>query len=56
MPLMRLWIRKKITFRYNRYGTDFNMHDQGKDYIMNPYQMVASNGHYYFKDMAKKYK
>lgn len=39
--------KKKITFRYNRYGTDFKMHDQGKDYIMNPYQMVASNGHYY---------
>ena len=39
--------KKKITFRYNRYGTDFKMHDQGKDYIMNPYQMVATNGRYY---------
>ncbi len=39
--------KQKITFRYNRYGTDFKMHDQGMDYVMNPYQMVASNGHYY---------
>lgn len=39
--------KKKIRFRYNKYGTDFKMHDQGKDYIMNPYQMVASNGQYY---------
>lgn len=31
----------------NVYGTVFLMHDQGKDYVMNPYQMVASNGHYY---------
>ena len=27
--------KKKITFRYNRYGTDMKMHDQGKDYVMN---------------------
>ena len=47
--------KKKITFRYNRYGTDFKMHDQGKDYIMNPYQMVASNGHYYLLGNIDKY-
>lgn len=39
--------KKKITFRYKKYGIDLKMHDQGNEYIMNPYQMVASNGHYY---------
>lgn len=47
--------KKKITFRYNRYGTDFKIHDRGKDYIMNPYQMVASNGHYYLLGNIDKY-
>ena len=47
--------KKKITFRYNRYDTDFKMHDQGKDYVMNPYQMVASNGHYYLLGNIDKY-
>lgn len=47
--------KKKITFRYNRYGTDFKMHDQGKQYIMNPYQMVASNGHYYLLGNIDKF-
>ena len=47
--------KKKITFRYNKYGADFKMHDQGKDYIMNPYQMVASNGHYYLLGNIDKY-
>ncbi|MBR5578847.1 MAG: WYL domain-containing protein [Lachnospiraceae bacterium] len=47
--------KKKITFRYNRYGTDFKMHDQGKQYIMNPYQMVASNGRYYLLGNIDKY-
>lgn len=40
-------LKKKISFRYSKYGTDFKMHDQGKDYVMNPYQMIASNGRYY---------
>ena len=47
--------KKKITFRYKRYGTDFKMHDTGKDYVMNPYQMVASNGHYYLLGNIDKY-
>jgi len=47
--------KKKIRFRYNKYGTDFKMHDQGKEYIMNPYQMVASNGHYYLLGNIDKY-
>ena len=47
--------KQKITFRYNRYGTDFKMHDKGKQYIMNPYQMVASNGYYYLLGNIDKY-
>lgn len=47
--------KKKIRFRYNKYGIDFKMHDQGKEYIMNPYQMVASNGHYYLLGNIDKY-
>ena len=47
--------KKKISFRYNRYGTDFKMHDQGKDYVVNPYQMVASNGFYYLLGNVDKY-
>ena len=39
--------KKKVRFRYTYYGTDFKLHDRGKEYIINPYQMIASNGHYY---------
>jgi predicted DNA-binding transcriptional regulator YafY len=39
--------KKKITFRYNGYGTDFKLHDKGRDYLVNPYQMIAANGFYY---------
>ncbi|MCR5591626.1 MAG: WYL domain-containing protein [Lachnospiraceae bacterium] len=39
--------KKKVRFRYLYYGTDFKLHDRGKEYIVNPYQMIASNGHYY---------
>lgn len=47
--------KKKITFRYNKYGTDFKMHDRGKQYIMNPYQMITSNGQYYLLGNIDKY-
>jgi len=47
--------KKKIRFRYNKYGIDFKMHDQGKEYIMNPYQMIASNDHYYLLGNIDKY-
>ena len=47
--------KKKIAFRYNRYGIDYKMHDVGKDYIVNPYQMVASNGQYYLLGNVDKY-
>lgn len=34
--------------KYNEYGTDFKLHPKRKErYIVNPYQMVASNGRYY---------
>lgn len=40
--------RKKIGFIYNDYRTDFKLHPRrDKEYIVNPYQMVANNGHYY---------
>ena len=44
--------KKKVMFHYGAYGTDFKLHPRKKDskirtYIVNPYQMIASNGHYY---------
>ncbi|MCH5266723.1 MAG: WYL domain-containing protein [Lachnospiraceae bacterium] len=42
---------KKISFRYQKYGVDFDgklkLQDRGREYIVSPYQMVASNGKYY---------
>ncbi len=40
---------RKITFIYNSYGTDFELHPKRENYIykVNPYQMVAHNGKYY---------
>jgi predicted DNA-binding transcriptional regulator YafY len=46
---------KKIIFRYNRYGTDFKLHDRGRDYKTNPYQMIASNGYYYLLSNLDEY-
>lgn len=46
---------RKISFRYSYYGTDLMPHDRGKDYIMNPYRMVMSNGHYYLLGNLDKY-
>lgn len=40
--------KKKISFIYNDYGTDFKLHPRReREYIVNPYQMVANNGRYY---------
>lgn len=47
--------KKKIQFRYNKYGIDLKMHDKGKDYIVNPYRMVAANGRYYLIGNVDKY-
>ena len=47
--------KRKIRFRYCKYGTDFKLHDQGKEYLVNPYQMVASGGRYYLLGNLDKY-
>ncbi|CAK7084910.1 MAG: hypothetical protein BACD_04321 [Bacteroides rodentium] len=47
--------KKKIRFRYNKYGTDLKLHDQERDYVVNPYQMIAANGHYYLLGNYDKY-
>lgn len=48
--------RKKISFIYCDYGTDFKLHPRRtREYIVNPYQMVAGNGHYYLICNYDKY-
>lgn len=48
--------KKKISFIYNSYGTDFKLHPRREmPYIVNPYQMVANNGHYYLISNYDKY-
>ena len=40
--------RRKVSFIYNSYGTDFKLHPRREEpYIVSPYQMVATNGRYY---------
>ena len=52
---------KQVAFRYNDYGTDKKQHPrkngEGKvrEYIVNPYQMVATNGRYYLICNYDKY-
>ena len=39
---------RKVSFTYNSYGKDFQLHPRWKEpYIVNPYQMVANQGRYY---------
>ena len=39
---------RKVSFTYNSYGKDFQLHPRRKKpYIVNPYQMVANQGRYY---------
>lgn len=48
--------KKKISFTYNDYGTDFKLHPRRDEpYIVNPYQMVANNAHYYLVGNYDKY-
>ena len=48
--------KKKISFIYNSYGTDFQLHPRReKPYIVSPYQMVANNGHFYLIANYDKY-
>ena len=49
--------KKKISFVYNTYGTDFRLHPRrdGMRYVVNPYQMVANNGKLYLIGNYDKY-
>lgn len=52
---------RQVQFRYGDYGTDKRLHlrtdSEGKirDYLVNPYQMVATNGKYYLIGNYDKY-
>ncbi len=48
--------KKKLAFVYNTYGVDKKLHPRREEkYIVNPYQMVASNGRYYLVCNYDKY-
>lgn len=52
---------RQVQFRYGDYGTDKHLHlrtdSEGRirDYLVNPYQMVATNGKYYLIGNYDKY-
>jgi predicted DNA-binding transcriptional regulator YafY len=47
---------KKVAFIYNSYGADKKLHPKREiEYIVNPYQMVATNGRYYLVCNYDKY-
>jgi len=47
---------KQVAFTYNKYGTDKKLHPRRKqEYIVNPYQMAATNGRYYLIGNYDKY-
>ena len=47
---------KKVAFVYNSYGVDKKLHPKREEkYIVNPYQMVATNGRYYLICNYDKY-
>lgn len=48
--------KRKISFIYNEIGTDFKLHPKSEEpYIVNPYQIVASNGRFYIIGNYDKY-
>lgn len=48
--------RKKISFIYNDYDINFKLKPRRDiEYIVNPYQMVANNGHFYLVANYDKY-
>jgi predicted DNA-binding transcriptional regulator YafY len=48
--------KKKISFIYNSYGIDFKLHPRRETpYIVNPYQIVANNSHFYLIGNYDKY-
>ena len=47
---------KQVAFTYNEYGTDKKLHPKrDREYIVNPYQMAATNGRYYLIGNYDKY-
>ena len=47
---------KQVSFTYNSYGTDKKLHPRReREYIVNPYQMAATNGRYYLIGNYDKY-
>lgn len=47
---------QKVAFIYNSYGTDKQLHPKREsEFIINPYQMVATNGRYYLICNYDKY-
>lgn len=52
---------RQVSFTYNEYGTDKKLHprknEEGKvrEYIINPFQIVATNGRYYLICNSDKY-
>lgn len=47
---------KQVAFTYNEYGTDKKLHPRrDREYIINPYQMAATNGRYYLIGNYDKY-
>jgi len=47
---------KQVSFTYNEYGTDKKLHPRReREYIVNPYQMAATNGRYYLIGNYDKY-
>ena len=47
---------KQVAFTYHEYGTDRKLHPKrDREYIVNPYQMAATNGRYYLIGNYDKY-
>jgi len=47
---------KKISFVYNDYGKDYELHPKREEpYIVNPYQLAVNNGRYYLIGNYDKY-
>ena len=48
--------QRKVSFTYNQYGTDFQLHPRREDpYQVSPYEMVTSHGQYYLLCNCEKY-
>lgn len=47
---------KQVAFTYNEYGTDKKLHPKrDREFVVNPYQMAATNGRYYLIGNYDKY-